>query len=239
MALQGNKILAVVPARGGSKSIPHKNLCKVGGVSLLGRAAQIAFALPWIDRAVLSTDDDRIIREGKAFGLSAPFLRPAKLASDSANSIDVWRHAWLACEDIDKTRYDISILLEPTSPLRTPTDVEATVRTLIRGDYKAAATVSPTPAHYSPQKSLLIKGGRIRFYLADGARYSIRQKIPQYFHRNGICYAVTRDTLIKRRHILEEDCAAVIVGHPAVNIDESYELELAEWLLAKKHLNKK
>jgi CMP-N-acetylneuraminic acid synthetase len=145
--MEGRTVLAVVPARGGSKAIPRKNLKTVGGVSLVGRAAQVAAALPFIDAALISTDDPEIAAEAKAHGLEAPFMRPPELSGDTATSVDMWRHAWLAAEAHYGKRFDLSVLLEPTSPLRRPEDVERTLRALIDAGAPAAATVSPTPAH--------------------------------------------------------------------------------------------
>ncbi len=235
MARHGLSILAVVPARGGSKSIPRKNLCEVGGVSLVGRAGQIAASLGWIDHAVISTDDEEIRDEAVRHGLAAPFLRPAELSGDKATSVDMWRHAWTACEAEYGMTFDVSVLLEPTSPLRTAEDVTRTVDTLVEGGHAAAATVSPTPAHFTPHKTLTVDdGGRIGFYLATGAQHALRQTIPPYYHRNGLCYALRRKTLVEDGHILEDDCAAVVVERPVVNIDEPFELELAEWLLGRR-----
>ncbi len=231
MAYDGFTALAVVPARGGSKSIPRKNLCRVGGLSLVGHAAKTASALPWIDHAVLSTDDAEIAEEGRRQGLAVPFMRPDELAGDMAGSADMWRHAWLASEDDYNMRFDISLLLEPTSPLRRPEDVEKTLAALLSGDHLAAATVSPAPAHFTPHKCLTVdEDGYIGFYLRDGAQYSIRQKIPAYYFRNGVCYAVKRETIVDRRQILEEKCISVIIDRPIVNIDEPFDLELAEFL---------
>jgi len=227
-------VLAVVPARGGSKSIPRKNLKQVGGMSLLARAARVINSLDWIDAAIISTDDEEIAEEARNHGLDVPFMRPAELSGDTANSMDMWSHAWNSCEQYYDKRFELSILLEPTSPLRHPQDIELTIRTLIEGDHRAAATVSPTPAHYTPHKTLTIDSdGIVGFYLQDGQKYSIRQGIPDYYHRNGICYAVTRQTLLQDRHILEDDCAAVIIERPVVNIDEPFDLELTEWLLSR------
>jgi CMP-N,N'-diacetyllegionaminic acid synthase len=234
MAFQNKSIFALIPARGGSKSIPGKNLRTVGAVSLVGRAAQVAKALPWLDYAMLSTDDAEIATEGRKHGLDVPFLRPAQLSTDSATSIEMWRHAWLEAEKHCKRSFDLSILLEPTSPLRRPEDIEETVSTLVSGDFAAAATVSPAPAHFSPHKCLTVsQKGLVGFYRSDGAEYSIRQKIPQYYFRNGVCYAVKRETLVDGGRIIEQDCAAVIIDRPLVNIDEPFELELAEFLLAR------
>ncbi len=232
MSFDGIAVLAVVPARGGSKSIPRKNLAVVQGRSLIAHAAAVTQALPWIDRAVLSTDDEEIAAEGQRAGLLLPFMRPADLAGDRSTSVDTWRHAWLASEAAYCMRFDVSVLLEPTSPLRRPDDVEAAVRLLLDGKHAAAATVSPTPAHYTPHKTLTIDaGGCIGFYLEGGARHSLRQTISPYYHRNGICYALRREALVERGHIIEENCAALVIERPVVNIDEPLDLEFAAFLL--------
>jgi CMP-N,N'-diacetyllegionaminic acid synthase len=230
----GLTVLAVVPARGGSKSIPRKNLKTVGGISLVGRAAQVAAALPMIDAALISTDDAEIVAEALQHGLDAPFLRPPELSGDAATSVDMWRHAWIAAEAHYGKRFDLSVLLEPTSPLRRPEDVERTLRALLDAGAPAAATVSPTPAHYTPHKTLKInEKGEIEFYLEGGAKHSLRQGIPAYYHRNGLCYAVTRDHLVDEGCIIDRNAIAVVVDRHVVNIDEMFELELAEWLLER------
>jgi CMP-N,N'-diacetyllegionaminic acid synthase len=230
----GLAVLAVVPARGGSKSIPRKNLKTVGGISLVGRAAQVAAALPMLDAALISTDDAEIAAEAKKHGLDAPFMRPPELSGDTATSVDMWRHAWLAAEAHYGKRFDLSVLLEPTSPLRRPEDVERTLRALIDAGAPAAATVSLTPAHYTPHKTLKINGkGEIEFYLEDGAKHALRQGIPAYYHRNGLCYAVTRDHLVNQGCIIDRGAVAVVVDRHVVNIDDMLELELAEWLLER------
>ena len=234
MSWNGLSVLGVVPARGGSKSIPRKNLCVVGGRSLLARAAHVAQQLEWLDARVLSTDDEEIAAEGRKHGLEVPFMRPDSLSGDTATSVDMWRHAWLQSEQHYGQRFDASVLLEPTSPLRTKEDVEHTIGTLVEKRCGAVATVSPTPAHFTPHKMLTVSSeGSIGFYLEGGARYALRQGIPANYHRNGLCYAVTRQHLVEEGLILERNAAAVIIERPVVNIDEPFELELAEWLLSR------
>ncbi|HEV7372051.1 acylneuraminate cytidylyltransferase family protein [Arenibaculum sp.] len=226
-------MLAVVPARGGSKSVPGKNLRTVGGLSLVARAARVTGELSWLDGAVLSTDDPMIAEEGLRHGLSVPALRPAELATDTALSIDVWRHAWLEAERVNGMHYDVSILLEPTSPMREPADVVATLDAMIDGGHASAATVSRTPGHCTPHKTLTIGDeGVLAFYLSEGARYSLRQSIPKYYHRNGICYAARRETVVDAGLIIEKGCRAVVVDRPVVNVDEEIDLRFAEFLLA-------
>ena len=231
MSWEGLSILAVVPARGGSKGIPQKNLCKVGGQSLIAHAAKVIRSLPWIDQAILSTDDEEIAQEGRTHGLDVPFMRPGELAHDEAPALGMWQHAWLQSEKHYQCRFDVSLLFQPTTPSRKGEEIEQTIRELIKGNHQAAATVSRVPGHFTPQKLLTLDSdNQLHFYLEDGARHTLRQTIPPYFSRNGICYAVRREHLIDRGLIVERDCVGVLIDRPVVNIDEPYELELANLL---------
>ena len=231
MAWQDQTVLAVVPARAGSKRIPRKNLCEVGGLSLIARAARCAKSLDWIDRAVLSTDDEEMAEEGRRHGLEVPFLRPAEHATDSASSIAMWRHAWLASEQDFDQRFDLGILLQPTAPLRHPEEVERTVRALVEGGHRAATTVARVPAHFTPEKILRLgPDDRLSSYLTENGRPTRSQVIPAYFYLTGSCYAVTRETLVERGQIIEEDCVGIVNEGLVVNIDEPFELELAQLL---------
>jgi len=234
MSFRGFSVLAVVPARGGSKGIVGKNLKTVRGLSLIARAARTLAETPSIDRATCSTDDAAIASEAKRAGLAVPGLRPQALASDAAKSIDVWKHVWLEMEQRDGHPYDLSVLIEPTSPLRRADDIELTLSAMLDRGARAAATVSPTPAHYTPHKTLTVdQEGRIGFYLSGGARFARRQDIPAYFHRNGVCYAARRETVVEGGTIIEDDCVAVVLDRPLVNIDEPLDLEIAELLAAR------
>ena len=229
------KILCVVPARGGSKSIPRKNLQVVAGVSLVGRAALIIQELGYIDRAIVSTDDIEIAEEAVKYGLEAPFMRPERLSQDLSTSLDMWKHAWISAENYYDEIYDVSILLEPTSPLRRPEDITTTVNKIINEKYAAAVTVSKNPAHFTPEKTLVINlEGEIDYFIgSEGKAHHNRQTIPDYYHRNGVCYAVTRDHLLVKNKILENSCP-VVIDRQIVNIDEPFELDLVSWLLGNK-----
>lgn len=236
MALAGKTIFCVVPARGGSKSIPGKNLVKIGGVSLVGRAAQIAGTLSWLDARIISTDDATIAKEARAYGLDVPFMRPPELSSDTATSLDMWRHAWHAAEKEYGMRLDVSLLLEPTSPLRTTEDVERAALCVARDGHSAAVTVTKAPAHYTPEKTLKLDAeGHIAYYIGKkGLSFHNRQSIPDYYYRNGVCYAVSRTHLMDEGKIIE-NALPVVINRPLVNIDDPFELELADWLLERQN----
>jgi CMP-N-acetylneuraminic acid synthetase len=237
MAYKENTVLAVIPARGGSKRIPHKNLRKINGVSLVGHAARIAKSLSWIDKIILSTDDERIAEEGQIYGVDVPFMRPSELATDTSTSRAMWKHAWLSAEKKYNMRFNISVLLEPTSPLRIPGDIELTVETLTTNNCSAAATISKIPADNTPPKTLLIREkGYLGSYLNAGFEYN-SHNFPDYYCLNGICYAVKRKTLLEAGCIVEEDCLPIIIGRNIVNIDEFIDLELATYFFSKSGKN--
>lgn len=227
-------VLAVIPARGGSKGIARKNMCRVGPLSLIGWAAQTVSELSWIDRAILSTDDLEMAQEGLDHGLEVPFTRPQDLSADTAPAAAMWRHAWLESEEAFGQRFDLSVLLQPTTPLRQAPDIERTVAAMVDGGHRAATTVSPIPSHFSPQKTLTIDDhGVLEFFDEHGASYTSRQMIENSYYRNGVCYAATRRSLVDDGNIVEADCVAVIVDGYIVNIDEPIELEIAQMLYAK------
>lgn len=231
MTMNGLSVLAVVPARGGSKGIPRKNMKRVAGYTLVARAAMVAQKLPWLDASVLSTDDEEIAEEGRRYGLAVPFLRPTELASDTATGIDTWRHAWISSEVHYGRRFDCSVLLQPTSPLRRPEQVELTLQTMLTEGRLSATTISSVPGHYVPEKLLRRhEDGTLAYAHADGARYSNRQAASAYFTRNGICYAARREAIVDRREIIGPDCAGVLIVEASPNVDDPIDLEVADWL---------
>jgi len=224
-------VLAVVPARGGSKGIPRKNLAELGGVSLVRRAVELTLSLLWIDMTVLSTDDEEIAEEGRKAGIEVPSLRPDELAADLASGYSVWRHAHLDAEARTGRVYDLSVLIQPTSPFRTAEDVEACVDLVVGNAFDSAVTISPTPAHFSPEKTMTLTSfGGVRPYLPADQFQPTRQLIPTYYHLNGICYAARRDVIINREHVFGDRTGAVVIERSMVNIDDPFDLELARWL---------
>lgn len=224
----------MIPARGGSRGVPKKNLSIVAGESIIQRTAEVVKNLGnTVDNCLLSTDDPDIANEGKRCGIDAPFMRPKDLSSSTSIIDDVWRHAWLFAEKHYKKYFDISILLEATSPMRTATDVLNTIELLKDGKYDAAITVSPTPGALSPFKSLNVnEQGIISFFHPQGEKYKNRQSAPTVYHRNGVCYALRRETLFEKKTIIQENsCAALIIDREIANIDEPIDLKIIEMLM--------
>jgi CMP-N,N'-diacetyllegionaminic acid synthase len=227
------RVLAVVPARGGSTGIKLKNLRTVGGVPLVVLAARIALETPFIDRAVLSTDHPEIAEAGRKAGLAVPFMRPEELSGPRVADWDVLVHALTEMERQDGVRYDIVVMLQPTSPGRRVEHVRATVEHLIDGKHDAVWTVSETDSKAHPLKQLTINPeGRLDYYDPAGAAIVARQQLVPVYHRNGIAYAITRQCLLEQKSIKGARTGAVVIDEPLVNIDTEFDLTLAN-LLAK------
>ena len=140
-----SRVLGLIPARGGSRRLPGKNLAEVGGRSLLQRAIDVGLEISGIDRLIVSTDDPVIAEAARDGGAEIPFMRPPELASDEASSLDVVRHA-LAWADADEPgAFDFIVLLQPRSRLRTGQDVEETLSLCRKKDCTTAVTVAAAP----------------------------------------------------------------------------------------------
>ncbi len=226
------RILAVVPARGGSKGIPLKNLQTVQGVPLVGLAANCARAVPLIDRTVVSTDHERIAEVAKQYGIDAPFRRPPDLSGDRIGDVDVLIHALQATEADDGTRYDIVVMLQPTSPLRRPEHVKATISRCVDESFDAVWTVSKTDSKAHPLKQLTVRGGELQFYDSAGTAIIARQQLEPVYHRNGVAYALTRECLLQQRSLTGERTGAIILDGHNISIDTTWDIALVEFILA-------
>ena len=228
------RLLAVVPARGGSKGIKLKNLRTVGGVPLVVRVGHVVSKCNFIDRAVVSTDHPEIASVAAAAGLAAPFFRPDSLSGDRIGDWNVLVHALNTMEALDGTRYDIVVMLQPTSPSRTPQHVRNAVARLVEGDFDAVWTVSETDSKSHPLKQLVVESDdRLDWYDPEGATIIARQQLKPVYHRNGIAYVITRSCLLEQKTIKGARTGAVIINEQVINIDTQYDLELANFLMSR------
>ena len=160
-------------------------------------------------------------------------MRPAILSSDTATALDTFVHALQKCEDLDGVRYDLVVVTEPTSPLREPGDIEATVTALLESDADSAVTVSQVDTKTHPDKVLRIESGRLRFYTEQGMAVTTRQVLQPLYSRNGLCYAFKRATLLEKRALITGNTTSVVTTRPVANIDEPLDLLWAEFLLER------
>ena len=237
--LKNKSILAVIPARGGSKGIKLKNIQKINGTPLISFIKPILNQLEYIDESVVSTDSLEIAKVAEKSGLSGPFLRPKYLSGDSISDLKVLRHALKKMEKINKITYDIILMLQPTSPLRKSSHINKTLNKLINGKYDSVMTVSETDSKEHPLKQLKIKKDKLFLFDKAGSDIITRQELDKVYHRNGIAYAFTRDCLVQQNPIINlgKNASAVIIEDFTVNIDSQFDMRLAEFLINydKKH----
>jgi len=231
--LGAQRILAVCPARGGSKGIPLKNLSPFLGIPLVARVGQLVEKIPIIDRAVVSTDHPEIAEIAEKSGLDAPFFRPPDLSGDRISDAPVLIHALEEMEHLDAVRYDIVVMLQPTSPLRRPEHVIRAIEMLVNEQWDALWTVSETDSKSHPLKQLTIDSGRIDYYDKAGNKIIARQQLTPVYHRNGVAYVMTRNCLIEGRSIMGTRTGALVLDEHLVSIDTMWDLELAEYIYAK------
>jgi CMP-N-acetylneuraminic acid synthetase len=222
------RILAVCPARGGSKGIPLKNLSPFLGVPLVAHVGHLVQQIPMIDRSVVSTDHPEIARVARESGLDAPFMRPEEISGDRVADADVLLHALDAVERIDDLRYDLVVMLQPTSPLRRPEHVTDAIRMLVNGGWDAVWTVSETDSKEHPLKQLTVEESRLDYYDPRGASIIARQQLSPVYHRNGVAYVITRRCIIEHKSIKGDRTGALVIQSPLVSIDTLWDLQLAE-----------
>jgi len=222
------RVLGIVPARGGSRRMPGKNLAEVGGRTLVRRALDAAVASGRLDPVVLSSDDPAILAEATGVSAVRALPRPAELATDTALAIDVVRHA-LAELEAEGDRFGAVAIVQPTSPLTAPEDIAAAVDLLERTGAESAATVVRLDHAVHPLKLKRLEGDRLVPFLEDDAMRPEHQ-LPALWVRNGAVY-VTRRDVVERGLLITSDCRAhVMPRERSVDVNEAIDLAFAEFL---------
>lgn len=225
-------VLGLVPARGGSKGVPRKNVRPLAGRSLIAYAADAASGSGVLDRVVLSTDADDIAAEGLRVGLDVPFLRPGELAADDTPMLAVLQHAITAL-DAQGWATDMLVLLQPTSPLRRPEHIRRAVETLRDTKADSVVTVVELPRHLSPDYVMRLENGRLRPFLPEGAHVARRQDARLAYSREGTVYACWRATIERFGNIYGDDCRPLLIDPgESLSIDSAADWEAAERLLS-------
>jgi CMP-N,N'-diacetyllegionaminic acid synthase len=231
---KNRRVLAVIPARGGSKGIKLKNLQIVAGKSLVGWVGSLLTKTNLVDRKVISTDHEGIANEARRYEIEVPFMRPASLSGDFVSDLDVLVHALIETERIYNEQYEIITMLQPTSPSRTIAHIESVLTKLVDEQLDSVWTVSPTDLKFHPLKQLNIRNdGLLDFFLEGGRSIVARQQLETIYHRNGICYAFTRSCLLQQRAIMGRRTGAIVIREIIPNIDSLEDLAYAEEFILK------
>ncbi len=226
-------ILAVIPARGGSKSIPKKNIKDLLGRPLIAYSIVEALRAKSLSRVIVSSDDKEILEVAKKYGAETPFVRPKELATDDALAIDVMVHAIKACEEQEGSKYDYAVMLQPTTPMRNAEDIDNALEKLVSSKADSVISVVSVGAIHPYRMKKIVKDLLVD-YADEGVENLPRQKLPPIYIRNGAIYAAKRDVIVKGRSFKGKKCLAYVMSEErSVNIDSKIDFMLAETLMQK------
>ncbi len=229
------RVLGLIPARGGSKGVPRKNIRLLAGKPLLQYTAEAALAATRLSRVLLSTDNPEIAEVGIKCGLDVPFLRPAELAQDTTPTLPVIQHAlrWLMERD---DNFDAVCLMQPTSPLRTAALIDSCIQLFEQYQADCVVTMLAVPEKYNPHW-VYLSDEQGFLHLSTGERDPIsrRQDLPPAYHREGSVYVSRSSVILQNNSLYGEKIIGYLVKSPlSVNIDTLEDWALAETLFVPK-----
>lgn len=225
-------ILGIIPARGGSKGIPGKNIRPLHGKPLIQYSIDAAQQSGLVDRLILTTDSPEIAEVGRRLGAEAPFIRPPELAQDNTPMLPVIEHVVQYLEK-EGWRADIIILLQPTAPLRKADHIQTAVKMLTELRCDSIVSVVQIPEHYSPDFAYKVDDGLLKPFLEGGGRATHRQDTRPAYSRDGTIYVFWLDTLMNKHNIYGEDCRPLILpNNQSCNLDTMNDWADAERMIS-------
>ena len=226
------RILGLIPARGGSKGIPRKNIKLLEGKELINYTIETGLACPLIDELIVSTDDEEIARISRKSGAKTPFLRPAFLATDQSPSIDTVIHALQYFENIGQP-FDAVCLLQATTPFRNHDDLNDAIKKFIEQDADSLISVREVPHTYNPHWIFEEKeDGFLRISTGESKIISRRQDLPKSYFRDGAVYITKAAVILEQKSLYGNTIIHYEMKESsAINIDT-----LADWKMAETYL---
>lgn len=230
--INNKKVVALIPARGGSKSIPQKNIANLGGKPLIAWTIETAMAAPEIDRVIVSTDCKDISKISQEFGAEIHF-RPSRLSQDHSLVIDTINHV---LDELENEKYDADylVLLEPTAPLRSIKDISDSIKLLDIEDYDSVATY--TEAALNPHRAWKIDGSSPEIFIEGAVPWLPRQQLPKAYQLNGAVYVVKIDKIDKdsKGIVIGKTGAVIMPKERSIDIDDPIDLIITETLISLK-----
>jgi len=225
------RVLGLIPARGGSKGVPRKNIKLLCGTPLLDYTVRSALSAR-LSRVILSTDDEETAEIGRSLGLDVPFMRPAELATDTAATFPVVMHAVNAFMSEGET-YDAVCLLQPTNPLRRASDIDACIEIMEMSGSDSVVSVLPVPESFNPMWVFWKKDdGRLVLTSGESEPIARRQDLPKAFHRDGSVYLTRTNVLFEHGNLYGTNIHSYEMDpNYAVNIDTMSDWEKAEQMI--------
>ncbi|MGK0255268.1 MAG: CMP-N,N'-diacetyllegionaminic acid synthase [Mariniflexile sp.] len=229
--LNGKRVLAIIPARVGSKRLPNKNIMDLCGKPLIAYTIEAALKSDFIDKVIVSTDCDEISEISKKYGADVPFIRPGHLGADTSTTMDVVMHA------VDKVKqihddFDFIVLLQPTSPLRNFCNINQAVE--LMSTLEVNSIVSVCECEHSPLWSnTLPKNNSMKGFLNESITNKRSQDLPTFYRLNGAIYISEIEHLKKYGSFLTKDTFAYLMDRDrSVDIDDIRDFQLAEIIMS-------
>ncbi len=229
---EGKKILAIIPARGGSKRLPRKNIMPLFDKPLIAWSIEASLKSKYVDNTILSSDSQEILEVARAFGANTPFVRPKELAADDTRSIDVVIHALNFYKEVG---YDYVILLQPTSPLRDENDIDSAIEHFFNKN--ATSVIGVCEVEHSPLWSNILDDTlSMNNFLNDKYNNSRSQDLPTYYRINGAFYMSEVSSVLKNEtFFVKKDIYAYVMSQEhSVDIDTFLDFITAESILKYK-----
>lgn len=222
-------MLAVIPARGGSKGVPDKNIRKMAGEPLLAYTVQAALESGIFERVIVSTDSHQIAQEAERCGAEVPFMRPEELSGDLISSDDVIVHALNYYQKHGEI-YETVCKLQPTSPLRTALHIREAYQLFL--EREADSVISVCMCEHSPLWSGIIEEDlRLDFFISNDAKRACRQEMPTYYRLNGAIYMAKAECLTINKSFFGKNSIAYIMSQEnSIDIDSELDFKIAEML---------
>lgn len=225
-------IVAIIPARGGSKGIPLKNIKELAGKPLIAYTIEEALKSKMLDRIIVSTDHNEIARISRECGAEVPFKRPADISEDVPTEL-VLKHAIKYLEDVERYKPDIFVTLQPTSPLRKAKDIDEAVNKQIETNADSVVTVCEIDER--PEWMVQIKEDKVKPYVGKEIKLVARQELPELYKLNGAVFVSTRDLIMSEEKIVGGNMQVVIMEKErSVDIDTPIDFLIAEIIMKGK-----
>jgi CMP-N,N'-diacetyllegionaminic acid synthase len=229
------RILAIIPARGGSKGVPRKNIKPLIGKPLIEYTINSALKSKLLTKVILSSDDEEIISFSRKLGVEVPFIRPENLAKDESSTIDVIKHALNHFSDKNEN-YDSVCLLQPTTPFRPKSLIDSSISEFVKNKTDSLVSVQIVPHQFNPNwiyektENNILKRLDSKNSLAKN-----RQSLKTYYHRDGAIYITKTDTIFKQNSIYGKTISYIRSSKDCkINIDS-----IEDWEEAENHIKKR
>lgn len=222
------KILTLIPARGGSKGIKDKNIIPLAGKPLIAYSIDAAKNSKYIDSIVVTTDSEKIAEVAKEYGARVPFLRPTELAADTSKTIDAVLHAIKTLKSLSE-EYDVLVLLQPTQPLRTTDDIDKAIELYYKNNERGLVSVSPVEDNPLLIRSIATDGKLVNLLSQNST--CRRQDMPDYYKVNGCIYINKIDEITESTSFNDNKIPFIMHKEHSVDIDELSDLWIANFYL--------